>query len=513
MSGRLPPAPSEAQLRDYLAERLDLIEVGLTLIKKEYHLPNTEGASGFIDILARGRMGELVIIELKRADQSARQALHELKKYVGLLAADRGVRVDQLRCVLLSTTWHELLIPFARFVRHVDYPTTGRLLHLDERGTPIGSSPMVLPSPQDGLETCPFHLILLYTNPASRNGASRKVAETLVELSANDYITLELDYAGSNSHVIQPFALYIVLAEFTAEMRELVRKEFPEDCEEEPDDPWWHEQLVQSRVVAMAEADSVETGSPAQFGSLEDWSRQSILGHGKYLDSDVWPANELLKVASGAGQAYSLPFVCQVTVSHRPAWLRMRQNLMSALLGAGEWPGIVSAVLDELEQKDDLELMVLAYAPNDILGSLDRLARTGLDDCMPRLIMEWKDGAHETLIGGRLEWDGETRVSSLEQVLRQDFGGYFWNYLVTSSVGGLAELDASLCQIHGLRYVIGESTIVNGSEHLQRLELDGNGSLRRTEIADSASVWEFLQTNADYVTELSAAFDRAVMRP
>lgn len=109
-------------LRDFLAEHLELIEPGLSLIGTEYRLANAQGASGSIDLLARDSAGDLVVIELKRHDQSARQALHELEKCVGLLAADRGIRVDRLRCILLSTTWHELLVPFARFVTHADFP-------------------------------------------------------------------------------------------------------------------------------------------------------------------------------------------------------------------------------------------------------------------------------------------------------------------------------------------------------------------------------------------------------
>ncbi|MGH1525960.1 endonuclease NucS domain-containing protein [Leifsonia sp. L25] len=85
--------PLEHILRDDLAQRLDLIADDLTLIQVEYPLPNAEGARGSIDILARDVRGDLVVIELKRSDQTARQALHELEKYVALLAASRGIRV------------------------------------------------------------------------------------------------------------------------------------------------------------------------------------------------------------------------------------------------------------------------------------------------------------------------------------------------------------------------------------------------------------------------------------
>ena len=65
---------TEADICDHLAAHLDLIEPGLTLVDTEFHLPNAEGASGFLDIFARAADGQLVIIEIKRTDKAAREA-------------------------------------------------------------------------------------------------------------------------------------------------------------------------------------------------------------------------------------------------------------------------------------------------------------------------------------------------------------------------------------------------------------------------------------------------------
>src|ERR1700741_2143214 len=103
----------ESDIRDSLAQQLGAIEPGLKLVDKEVELPNAIGARGFIDLLARDRFGNLVVIEVKRADQTARQGLHEVLKYAELLHREHGRPKHQIRLVIASTTWHELTIPFS----------------------------------------------------------------------------------------------------------------------------------------------------------------------------------------------------------------------------------------------------------------------------------------------------------------------------------------------------------------------------------------------------------------
>ena len=79
---------TESEIRDQLARDLDLIETGLSLIDKDVLLPNDKGAKGFLDIFCRTANNKYLIVEVKRSDAAAREAIHELVKYVALLKAE-----------------------------------------------------------------------------------------------------------------------------------------------------------------------------------------------------------------------------------------------------------------------------------------------------------------------------------------------------------------------------------------------------------------------------------------
>jgi hypothetical protein len=142
MSSQLKRAESE--IRDQLARDLDLIETGLSLIDKEVLLPNDKGAKGFLDIFCRTVNGKYLIIEVKRSDAAAREAIHELVKYVALLKQNLLVKGTEVRLMVASSEWHELLVPFSEFVRSVPYDCDGVRLILGDDGLVASTDEIVL---------------------------------------------------------------------------------------------------------------------------------------------------------------------------------------------------------------------------------------------------------------------------------------------------------------------------------------------------------------------------------
>ena len=506
-------------LRDYIATHLDIVEHGLKLIKVEYALKNADGAAGFIDILARDDNGDVVVIELKRSNQASRQALHELEKYVALLAADRGLRIDQLRCLLLSTTWHELAVPFASFVGHVDFHVEGRVVELDSVGTPIACSPVVLPALHSGISACPIHLDLLFRSAEDRDAAIQIAIQTLDDIGVADFVVLPMTYSGDEDWVIFPFSAYLVLPEFDAELIVQLSGRFPTEAAEAPDQPqWYFEQVVQSAVAQAVTLDkSVEIGTPDRFKAASDWDIGPAMAGGRFDDALIWTDDAILGFVSGFDGTFSTSLTRRTRPAQRAAWSKLRADVDTCLRGVSAWRDAVGAWLAEREDEPEVSVLVWIYAPNDVLHGLEHLARTGDPGHMPQLFMLAQSNSGERMAGGTLHWDGTTHVKSIAETLTLMFDD-FMDYAFAQASGRLIDLDEELCRLHGLSYRVVESDLAHGDASIvppSVLELDENRQLVRrapdkTELATDGIA--FVNAHAHYLRELQETFEKYVWR-
>lgn len=85
----------EAQLQTLLAERVEVLEDGLTLVRREY--PTTIGP---VDLLCRGQDGAAVAVEIKR--KGGIDGVEQLTRYLDFLTRD--IRFDAVRGVLAAVS-------------------------------------------------------------------------------------------------------------------------------------------------------------------------------------------------------------------------------------------------------------------------------------------------------------------------------------------------------------------------------------------------------------------------
>lgn len=126
---------TESEIRDIIADNLQCIEPGMVLIDTEHYLPNYKGTKGFVDILAKDCKDHLTVIEVKKSNSTAREAIHEVFKYLEGVKINKGLRDDEIRLLILSTEWDELLIPFSSLCQNSTVNIEGYRIQVSENRT------------------------------------------------------------------------------------------------------------------------------------------------------------------------------------------------------------------------------------------------------------------------------------------------------------------------------------------------------------------------------------------
>ena len=157
----------ENTIRDFLINQLEMIEPGLESLAKEHYLPNTLGTRGFVDILAKDSFGRFVIIELKRSDAASREALHEVLKYIEGIKENKKLRDDEIRAIIVSTEWDELLIPFSSFYNRCDCSVVGVQLKVDDSLKPTSVIKVIPLKLKSDRLLSDQHIYRLYTSEKS----------------------------------------------------------------------------------------------------------------------------------------------------------------------------------------------------------------------------------------------------------------------------------------------------------------------------------------------------------
>jgi hypothetical protein len=273
----------EARIRDYY---LTQIEPGLVLVEKEFKLANPFGAGGSIDILSKDGLGHFVVIELKRSDQAARAALHELTKYVALLKSTLGVRTEQIRALLLSTDWNELAVPFSEYLKICEMPTGGLLLTVQPDGVVTKVEPFTPIEIERPLSISRQQDLFLFVDSANRDSSISGIVEAAERSALKDFAIFMVDYEGVNETVIYPHGAYFVFSsplEFLShEALAAIKSIIP--WEEELDDQD-ENFLVALMDMININHDTCEIGYPEKLVSMASSGWNVSVAHraGRYL--------------------------------------------------------------------------------------------------------------------------------------------------------------------------------------------------------------------------------------
>lgn len=425
----------EARIRDYLCQHLELIDPGMKLIQKEYKIHSRNGAGGSIDILATDSYGHIVVIEIKRSNQAARAALHELTKYIALLKSSQGIQPEKIRVLLLSTEWHELAVPFSEYLKSAEVVAQGFLIEANEEGVVREAKPFTPLTLSAPLRIERAQTIYFFCDSNDRNRALSGIASAAEKSSIFDFYIISMDYGGDNTQVIHPHAACFIFSAPVDYENPISLKEFivttgiDWDDLEDPSENFlcWHGTFL------SIDYDSMEIGYPEKLSSMisDGWRSQVTYRGGRYSDNSEILTEEILlaqarQIEGGAG------FYLYRTCSPRfkPGWDTFRKDLARVTLGCAAWNNGIAKILEEIESgRPDATVSLYIYNPTDIVLTIAKAFADQDYRYLPSFQLIESSPSRICTYLGFLAWSGTTPNFLGDEFLSRYFDGvegYFW---------------------------------------------------------------------------------------
>ena len=479
----------EAQIRDYLAQNLSFISDDLVLVEKEFRLENAYGTRGYIDILAKDRFGNFVVIEIKRSNQAARQAIHEVFKYASLLKQNFSARESELRIVIISTEWSELLAPFSEFCKQTQYPVDGFQIFLDENYLPTHKTTIQPVRDSSNRELAPIHVAYLYEDEGRQRSTIHDIYDRLVKIGIHDFVIIRMCPEELEDKYIYPYVSYVAFQRQTVAIyRQLITKLNPDSSDEidlyeanSQSDAELKCSLEEKLLSSMGWGfyDDIEIGYPEKFYSHIEggkWQVTEIIRSG-FLASDPRLTDEaIIDEVKGVKGSSSTHYDHYSSSRSRARITEMNQMALDCLSDRPVWSKDVKSVFSKLvEHQTEFDISINIYNPSiSVLVTLHRMYSHTLYQAdtplafLPYYILQIVDLDEEKTSEvhiGQVFWNGEK--PSFHEYMLKIFKGNTRNLSLNAAGLSIPGIEARTMQFLGLEYK-SESLVISSRETLSR---------------------------------------------
>lgn len=476
--------PNENAISDYLARHLDLIEPGLTLVDREHYLRNPIGASGFLDIFARTANGQLLIIEIKRTNAAAREAVQELFKYATLLRQNYLVRDVDYRLVVLSVEWHELLTPYSELAHRAPYELSAGIIVLDRDGLPTRIDPVV-PMPLVAQRRFSKRQFLWgFSDEGAAIAAVPLIAGHMHRVGLEDFVLLRT--RSNNPRLIQNGFVYFAQQELSlAEYREKIHallddEEYQEfenylsDLNEEEDqlgesaDQVW--QPGYDELFNRINPDHSEISHPEKAAYWFAKGAQNsihIERFGRFQDKGISDDTIVTEIIGRDGTSdYHLNLTART--DSPPQIEALTKAAENIFFFNNDWRGACRDLIAYAKRTGPATVKIKAFSNEDILRSIAGAA-FGYLGFVPTFQFEIdRPKKHREQFIGLPEWDGTT--TDFNKLILSHFGGDPFSYFISHHFGDHRIRNIDIMKELGLRY----SVFRKGESEAERVRIQGS---------------------------------------
>lgn len=514
----------ESDLRDQLKVNLNLIEEGLELVDDEFYLKNRIGTNGFVDILARDCKGRLVVIEIKISKHSERDAITELFKYIALLKQNMSLKDSEIRLIVISTDWRELLVPFTEFHKSTMYTTCGLIVQVDKNAFPTSIKEVELPSLSVGRKLIPRHWIQVYRNKPDRDSRSQEYGEKISERGIHNFVIahFHFDYTG-----FRQYGFYFAQQEESLDLYKGILSSVSEERYEEindytseftDDEDVLNEFADAATDMICVPGDELETGHPEKIkGYLQNemWVIDNVIRYGTF-SSDIRLTDEQIiqDLCGFTGASYTW-YAATVKQSDSAHIEEISERYSGCLYHNDSWRQAIRDYIDYFKSKDAGSTMHLSiFNPENILESLYLISKHEDLSYLPnfKLIIETPSTNEVEIFEGIITSSGNIQ-NTLEQIIDRHFDGDPSNipmYAHLHAVSAInSELMADLSLSYSTRYKLFDAK--NSDSWKEKPKVRG----RKVNCANTTTkmLIDWIDENAITVDEICSIYESCTFNP
>lgn len=484
---------NEADLRDIIAGSIEKLKPGLTLLKKEQYIPDDCGTRSFIDLYAKDFQGRHVLIELKKNDATARQAIHEVNKYVERIKGYFGSKDEEIHVIIASTNWKELLLPFSRFSSDTSFSVEGLMVHLDETLKDF-TVETIEPLPiTEGRVIAPWHNVNWYVDKNSLEKGIASIENCYSQKGIKDYTITIFHIKTSKSDQRQarmceiieglqqmgitqidekrlsnlPTYEYIAYVSLQTLKKDICLKILSKDIDtfestneiisnmegEEEILSYLHDCV--EALEPRSEYDYYDIGYPAKFSlfldnpenELIEIKRYGIFTRNKLLTDDTI-ISELRGEDGSTGQKIKKNINMQINAHV----INLKQYITDSLSENPVWKNQILRIIDEIKEEfPDAEIDVSVFNPcTGVFTVYYALAKENGMLHIPTYTIKVKIPDIKRVYFGAIMDNGF--AINLKDILKKYYDGELGNLLILTTCGGRDERDNDIMEDMGLSY-------------------------------------------------------------
>jgi hypothetical protein len=450
----------EFALRDHLAANLSMIEPGLVLLGKEHYLRNNDGTSGFVDILAKDSAGRLVVIEIKVDKSSEREAITELMKYVALLRNSTGRRYSELRLIVVSTDWRELLTPLSEFSHNTDYNVHALRAIVQPCGT-VNLSPVVLHGETSERRFANHHWIQIYEAASERDKRREEFIHRVRSRGIRNFIVA--DIIIDNGFAVLPSFYFAQQLEPIGFFEGIVKVRGDEVLEELQEcyvdgEDYWQVLAGAAYDGLSVPADELEISNPEKFKGWHEagvYKFERIHRFGSFFEDQLLTEEQVIFELGGFDGNASSWFMAACKPGDRARAAEIKRNFVGCVAYNDRWRQLIGDAIDVAHDSASMHLSLSIFNPENIIESIGNFVREGDSSYLPSftIVMEDASSSLARVFRGFVESTGTLPASDIKAIIEQEFGDIFC-FLMVSTTGGVSESNERMMDRLGLRYSV-----------------------------------------------------------